>query len=102
MPNPFTDESRDARLRTQLDGMESLRAPETLHRLVMEHKPATVSVGDFALKAMLDSIIDALKVRGDYRGIQRLLVTLFGECVPVRHSDVPNGSAVAERSTRRA
>ncbi len=98
MANPFTDETRDARLKLNIDGFcDTLRAPESLHRLVMEYKPATVSAGDFALKAMLDSSIDALKVRGDYRGIQRLLGTLFGGEGTDRPAQVPNGTPGAER-----
>jgi len=79
MPNPLTDEERSARLKLNVDGLcDTLRAPASLHALVMEHKPASVSTGDFALKAMLDSVLTAQIVRGDYRGLQRLLGTLFG------------------------
>lgn len=84
--NPFTDETRDARLKVDVSGLcDTLRAPESLRTVIMEHKPSVLSVGDFALKAMLDSSIDAMKVRGDYRGIQRLLGTLFD-------NEVPNGT----------
>lgn len=108
--NPFTDESRDARLKLGIEGLaDTLRAPESLHRLVMEHKPATVSVGDFTLKALLDSIIDAKQSHGDYRGIQRLLDTQFGALGDERHpgrapgrTEVPNGTASAERHRRPA
>jgi hypothetical protein len=103
MPNPFTDESRDARLKLGIDGLcDTLRSPESLHRIVMEHKPATVSTGDFALKAMLDAVIDAHKVRGDYRGIYRLLGTLFGDAVTERNGQVTNGTSGAERHKRPA
>ena len=80
--NPFTDESRDARLKVSVTGWcDTLRAPESLHRLVMVEKPTPMSAGDFALKAMLDAALMARMVRGDYRGIQRLLGTLFGPVV---------------------
>lgn len=99
--NPFTDESRDARLKVSVEGLcDTLRAPETLHRLVMEHKPASMSVGDFALTSMLDSIIDAHKVRHDYRAIQRLLDTTFGRAGDDGHVQVPNGTSGAERHKR--
>lgn len=49
--------------------------------LVMDEKPATMSVGDFLCKAALDSAIDAHKVAGDYRGLQGLLDTVFGQLV---------------------
>lgn len=98
MGNPFTDESRDSRFKVDVPGlMDTLRSPESLHRLVMEFKPAVVSTGDFALKGMLDSCIDSLKVRGDYRGIQRLLGTLFGPDGTERRDEVPNGTRRAER-----
>ena len=98
MGNPFTDESRDARFKVDVPGlMDTLRSPESLHRLVMEFKPAATSTGDFALKGMLDSCIDALKVRGDYRAIQRLLGTLFGPLGTERQPEVPNGTRRAER-----
>lgn len=83
MSNPFTDESRDARIKLSVAGLcDTLRAPESLHRIVMVEKPTTVSAGDFALKAMLDAALMARMVRGDYRGIQSLLGTLFGPEVP--------------------
>jgi hypothetical protein len=81
--NPFTDESRDSRIKISVAGLcDTLRAPESLHHMVMIEKPATVSAGDFALKSMLDSVLMTRMVRGDYRGIQRLLGTLFGPLVP--------------------
>lgn len=96
--NPFTDESRDARLKLTIDGFcDTLRSPESLHRLVMIEKPAMLSAGDFALKAMLDATIDAHKVRGDYRAIQRLLGTLFGDVVSTTPPTVPIGTTSAER-----
>lgn len=98
MGNPFTDESRDARFKMDISGlMDTLRSPESLHRIVMEFKPAVVSTGDFMLKGALDSVIDALKVRGDYRGIQRLLGTLFGPEGTERRGEVPNGTRSAGR-----
>lgn len=101
MPNPLTDESRDSRLKLGVEGLcDTLRAPETLHRLVMEHKPAGVSVGDFALTSMLNALIDAHKVRTDYRAIQRLLDTTFGPLVTDRTPQVPNGTRGAERHAR--
>lgn len=69
-------------MKLAIDGFcEQLRAPESLHQLVMLHKPATQSAGDFALASMLNAVLMALIVRGDYRGIQRLLVSLFGDLV---------------------
>lgn len=110
MPNPFTDESRDARLKIAVEGLcDTLRAPESIRQLVMEHKPATVSVGDFALKAMFDARIDVLKVAGQYREIQRLLDTHFGPLGDARHlahapsrAEVTNGTSGAERHKRTA
>lgn len=96
--NPFTDESRDARIKLNVSGLaDTLRAPESLHRLVMVEKPTTVSAGDFALKAMLDAALMSRIVRGDYRGIQRLLGTLFGELVTERPTEVTNGTSGTER-----
>jgi hypothetical protein len=100
--NAFTDASRDSRLRLDVDGLAAtLRAPEALHRLLMEGKPAVVSTGDFALKAMLDSIIGSLIVRGDYRAIQRLLGTLFGDVVSERTPEVPVGTTGVGRHPQR-
>lgn len=106
--NPFTDESRDSRIKLGVAGLaDTLRAPDSLHRLVMVEKPTTVSAGDFALKAMLDAALMSRMVRGDYRGIQRLLGTLFGPLVDERHGptpslrpEVPNGNARADRHSR--
>ncbi|HXG77662.1 MAG TPA: hypothetical protein VNJ53_13935 [Gaiellaceae bacterium] len=99
--NPFTDESRDARLKLAVPGLcDTLRAPESLHRLVMEYKPAVLSVGDFALKSMLDAVLLAHIVRGDYRAVQRLLGALFGPVVPDGRTQVPNGTEGAERHRR--
>lgn len=98
MGNPFTDESRDARLKLGIEGFcDTLRSPESLHRLVMVEKPAVLSAGDFALKSMLDAVIDAHKVVGDYRSIQRLLGTLFGDVVTGAPAQVPTGTSGAER-----
>jgi len=86
MASPFLDESRDARIKLGVAGLaDTLRAPESLHRLVMVEKPTTVSAGDFALKSMLDAALMARMLRGDYPGIQRLLGTLFGPVVDERH-----------------
>ncbi len=76
--NAFTEESRDARLALNLEGfIEKLRAPESIHKLVMLAKPATQSVGDFALAAMLNSCLIAAILRGDYRWAYGTLGTLF-------------------------
>ena len=49
--NPFLDESRDSRIKLNVTGLcDTLRSPESLHRLVMGEKGASVSAGDFALK----------------------------------------------------
>lgn len=96
--NPLTDESRDARLKVAVDGLcDTLRAPETLHRLVMLWKPADRSVGDFALKAMLDHVLIAHIMRGDYRGLHSLLGTLFVGEGTDGHPKVPVGTRSAER-----
>lgn len=101
--NPLTDESRDARLKVSVEGLcDTLRAPESLHRLVMLWKPADRSVGDFALKAMLDSILMGQIVRSDYRGLQSLLGTLFGPVVTDQHLQVPNGTNGANGHKRSA
>jgi len=79
MPNPFTAESRDARLSLGLGGfIDKLRAPESLHRLVMLAKPVTMPASDFALKAMLDTHLIESIVRGDYAEVYGTLGTLFG------------------------
>lgn len=106
--NPFTDETRDARLKMEVEGFcDTLRAPESLKRLFMDCKPAGHSVGDFALLEMFNGIIDAHKVAYDYRAIQRLLDTFFGPLSadwpvgpPVGVASVkgvPNGTGRAER-----
>lgn len=96
--NPFTDEERTSRMKLAIDGFcDQLRAPETLHRVTMEYKPATMSTGDFALKAMFDSVLMALIVRGDYRGAQRLLVSVFGEEVT---NVTPQGHSVNRGDAR--
>ena len=90
--NALTDETRDARFKLDVEGFcTTLRAPASLHRLVMEWKPAGVAVGDFALTAMLNEVIAACMVRRDYRAIQRLLGTLFGTEVPSGTSPSRNG-----------
>ena len=79
MPNPFTQESRDSRISLGLDGfIDKLRAPDSLHALVMRAKPATVPASDFALKAMLDQFLMGAIVRSDYREVYATLGTLFG------------------------
>lgn len=94
MSNPFTDESRDARLKVDVDGLcSTLRAPETIHRLVMDLKPAGFSVGDFALTSMVNDLISTLTVRRDYRAIQGLLDTLLGVRVPLGYQLVPDGTS---------
>ena len=110
MASPFLDESRDARIKLGVAGLaDTLRAPESLHRLVMVEKPTTVSAGDFALKAMLDAALMARMLRGDYPGIQRLLGTLFGPVVDERHqakderhAQGTNGTSGDERHQRLA
>lgn len=82
MSNPFTAESRDSRLTVGLEGvLAQLRAPATLHALVMRAKPMTVPVGDFALKAMFDAHLIAAIMRSDYREVYDTLVSLFGNDV---------------------
>lgn len=85
MPNPFTAEIRKARLSLGLDGLDKLRAPASLHRLVMAMKPGHLSATDFALKSMFNEVLMALIVRGDYRQVYATLGTLFS-------FDVPNGT----------
>lgn len=104
--NALTDESRDFRLKVDVDGLVStLRAPESVHRLVMDMKPAGVSVGDFALTSMVNECITALMVRRDYRAIQGLLGTLFGPYVPSGTvtangpARVPNGTSAEATGT---
>lgn len=77
--NPFTDESRDARLAVNLDGIcTKLRSPDSFHKLTMTVKPDHVSLADHMLACLLDNAIDTLKIRRDYRGIHSLLGTLYG------------------------
>jgi len=79
MPNPFTQESRDSRISLGLDGfIDKLRAPDSLHALVMRAKPATVPASDFALKSMLDQYLMGAIVRSDYREVYATLGQLFG------------------------
>jgi hypothetical protein len=101
MPNPFTQESRDARLSVGLPGlMDKLRAPDSLHALVMRTKPLTVPVSDFALKAMLDGHLIAAIVRADYREVYATLVTLFGSEVTGGRAEVTDGTFGAKRYAR--
>jgi hypothetical protein len=101
--NAFTDESRDARLKLGIDGLcDTLRSPESLHRLVMEYKPAVESAGDFALKAMLNQCLMNHIVRGDYRAVQRMLGTLFGDVVTAGNKQVPDGTSRDGRHFQKA
>jgi hypothetical protein len=99
--NALLDETRDARMKLGIAGVvEQLRAPETVHRLLMEQKPTTTSLGDFALKAMLDAALIAAIMRGDYRTVNRLVVTVFGDAVTERTgevTDVTRGDEAAYR-----
>lgn len=89
--NAFVNETRDSRMALDIDGLVGkLRAPETLHRLVMAAKPATMSVGDFCLKAMFDGVLMAAIMRSDYRAAYSTLVTILGADVTSRHDDVTN------------
>lgn len=103
MGNPFTSEVRRARLSLGLDGLEKLRTPASLHALVMRMKPGNVSATDFALTAMLNEVLMALIVRGDYRQVHTTLGTLFAFDVPNgrRATDgpgnVPDGTAGTKR-----
>lgn len=97
MPNPFTDESRDARLKLGVDGFcDTLRSPESIKWLVMQGKPAGFAVGDFALLSMVDAIIDRHKVAHDYRAIQCTLDTLFG---PVGTNGTPGADRHQDRKS---
>lgn len=105
MANPFTAESRDARISLGLEGfIDKLRAPDSLHALVMRAKPLTVPASDFALKAMLDQFLMACIVRSDYREVYATLGTLFGAEVtlgtsrkPPTKADVTDGTFGAGR-----
>jgi hypothetical protein len=102
MSNPFTQESRDARLSLGLAGfIDKLRAPDSLHALVMLAKPATVPASDFALKSMLDQHLMALIVRSDYRGVYVTLGTLFGPEVTAGTRG-PRGAAAVTDGTNGA
>jgi len=77
--NPLLDESQDTRLALNLRGFcDKLRVPEILHRIVMAVKPDHVSVGDHTKVALLNDAIDTYQSRRDFRGLQRLLDTIFG------------------------
>lgn len=89
MANPFTAEVRTARLSLGLEGLEKLRAPKSLHRLVMSMKPGHLSATDFALKAMFNEVLMALLSRGEYRLVYSTLGTLFA-------FDVPDGRRPAD------
>lgn len=100
MPNPFTAEVRNARLSIGLDGLEKLRAPESLHRLIMLMKPGNLSATDFALTAMLNQLLMAMIVDGQYRQVYATLGTLFSFDVPNgtnAQADVPLGPLGAKR-----
>lgn len=107
MPSPFTDETRGARLGLTLDGLfegGTLRAPGTVHTVVMGAKPATVSISDRALKALVDQVLMEHMVRGDYLAIYSTVGKLFG--LPVAKpagriaggaGELPSGNGVASR-----
>lgn len=81
--NPFTSESRDHILSTNLPEVcTRLRVPASLRALFSEFKPAHLSIGDTILKDRLDAILCAAIYRGDYRLVQRTLAHLFG---PIDH-----------------
>lgn len=87
--NAFTVEARDSRMSLGIEGLvDKLRAPESLHRLVMLAKPATTSVGDFCLKAMFDGVLMDAIMRSDYRAAYTTLVTLLGSDVTEQHTEV--------------
>jgi hypothetical protein len=79
MSNAFLDETRSERLDLGLPMMKQLRASPTLTAVLMDEKPATQTWGDFALAAMVEKSVHARMVRGDLRGVIRLLVRLIGQ-----------------------
>lgn len=82
--NALTDESRDDVWPVNIDGFCSqLRAPSSLAFLKGIGKPAHLRLGDATLKAMLDSYLIALMMRGEYRTVTDTLVRLFGEAMTV-------------------
>lgn len=105
MANPFTSESRDARLTVGLEGtLAQLRTPHSLHTLIQRAKPMNLTIGDFALKAMLDAHLIAAIVRSDYREVYDTLVSLFGPDVtgvtsrkPPAKADVTSVTPPAKR-----
>lgn len=75
MPNPFVDQSRDERWQTAVSGwLDQLRAPATLQWLKDEAKPATMSLGTFALVSMFDRSMIANIVNGRHRDVIRQYV----------------------------
>jgi hypothetical protein len=100
--NAFTVEARDSRLSLGIEGLvDKLRAPESLHRLVMLAKPATTSVGDFCLKAMFDGVLMDAIMRSDYRAAYTTLVTLLGPDVTDQHPEVTVGTSPHADVTKR-
>jgi hypothetical protein len=79
MSSALLDETRSERLDLGLVVMKQLRLSPTLAEVLGEEKPATQTWGDFALAAMVEKVVTARSLRGDYRGVIRLLVRLVGQ-----------------------
>lgn len=76
--NACLDETRSERIDVGLVFMRQLRLSPTLAEVLADEKPAVQTWGDFALSAMVEKVVTARMVRGDYRGVIRLLVRLVG------------------------
>jgi hypothetical protein len=81
MPNPWTDASRDDRWEVGLPElmMQQLRAPASLRWLKEDAKPATMSLGTFALRSMFSMSLVALIVGDRHKDVIRQYVRTWPE-----------------------
>jgi hypothetical protein len=78
MPNALLDETRSERIDLGLPFLKQIRASPTLAQLLSEEKPANQSWGDFFLTAAVNQVLMSRNMRGDWRGVHRLLVRVIG------------------------
>jgi hypothetical protein len=81
MPNPWTDESRDDRWEIGLPElmMQQLRTPAALRWLKEDAKPATMSLGTFALRSMFNASLITLIVEDKHKDVIRRYVRTWPE-----------------------
>lgn len=77
--NSLLDETRSDRLDLGLAFIRQLRVSPTVAEVLAEEKPAAQTWGDFAILSMVSFAVMARMVRGDLRGVIRLLVRLVGQ-----------------------